>query len=56
MNLKIKHGVVLNYRLFLSLRNILIKKVKIVYIILVVVSNMVDQGRIILLNFGLCNL
>ena len=30
--------------------------IKIVYIILVIVSNMVDQGRIILQNFGLCNL
>ena len=55
-NLKIKHGVVLNLRLFISLRNTLIKMIKIVYIILVIVSNMVDQGRIILQNFGLCNL
>ena len=30
--------------------------IKIVYISLVIVSNMVDQGRIILQNFGLCNL
>ena len=30
--------------------------IKIVYITLVSVSNMVDQGRIILQNFGLCNL
>ena len=45
-----------NLRLFLSLRNHLIKMIKIVYITLVVVSNMVDQGRIILQNFGLWNL
>ena len=30
--------------------------IKIVYITLVIVSNMVDQGRIILQNWGLCNL
>ena len=30
--------------------------IKIVCITLVIVSNMVDQGRIILQNFGLCNL
>ena len=55
-SLKIKHGVVLNLSLFLSLRNTLIKMIKIVCITLVIVSNMVDQGRIILQNFGLCNL
>ena len=32
------------------------KMTKIVYITLVIVSNMVDQGRIILQNFGLCNI
>ena len=30
--------------------------IKIVYKTKVIVSNMVDQGRIILQNFGLCNL
>ena len=30
--------------------------IKIVYITLVIVSNMVDQGRIILQNLSLCNL
>ena len=30
--------------------------IKIVCITLVIVSNMVDQGRIILQNLGLCNL
>ena len=30
--------------------------IKIVHKTLVIVSNMVDQGRIILQNFGLCNL
>ena len=36
---------------FLSLRKHLIKIIKTVYITLVVVSNMVDQGRIILQIF-----
>ena len=55
-SLKIKHGVVLTLRLFLSLRNTLLKMIKIVHKTLVIVSNMVVQGRIILQNFGLCNL
>ena len=46
-SLKIKHGVILNLRLFLSLRNTLIKMIKIVHKTLVIVTNMVDQGRII---------
>ena len=36
--------------------NHLVKMIKIVYIILVIVSNMEDQWRIILQNFGLCHL
>ena len=48
--------MVLNLRLVLSLRNSLIEMIKIVHKTLVIVSNMVDQGRIILQNFGLCNL
>ena len=55
-SLKIKHVEVPNLRHFLLLRNQLIKMIKIVYITLVSVSNMADQGRIILQNFGLCNL
>ena len=52
----IKHVEVQNLRPFLLLCNHLIKMIKIVYITLAIVSNMVDQGRIILQNFGLCNL
>ena len=55
-SLKIKYVEVPNLILFLSLRNHRIKMIKIVYIALVNVSNMVDQGRIILQNFGLCKL
>ena len=44
------------FRLFLTLRIHLIKMIKIMYITLVIVSNMVDQGRAILQNIGLCNL
>ena len=44
-SLKIKPGVVLNLRLFLSLRNTLIKMIKNVHKTLAIVSNMVDQGK-----------